>query len=99
MDKKLCFGLKRSPPTPIDHLVSICCDGKVQLPSSFNLKDKVKQVYDQLSINSCSANATANFFYHYPIMLIVALVDYTCTSVLDILIITELCLYKTMERH
>jgi len=59
--KKLFFGLKRSKPDDKDKLVSICQAEKIELPSSFSLKDKVKQVYDQLTLNSCSANAAANF--------------------------------------
>ena len=33
----------------------------IDLPSSFSLKEKVKQIYDQSCLNACSANATASF--------------------------------------
>lgn len=60
--KKFCFGLKKSKQDPHD---KVLCFGtmckQVDFPSSFTLKDRVKQVYDQLTLNSCSANATASF--------------------------------------
>ena len=59
--KKFFFGLKRSKPDDKDKRVSICYDTKIDLPSSFSLKDKAKQVYHQLTSNSCSSNAAANF--------------------------------------
>ena len=59
-DKKFCFGLKKSKVDPTDHIVSFNYE-KIEFPSKFSLKDRVKQVYDQLNLNSCSANATANF--------------------------------------
>ena len=59
-DKKFCFGLKKSKTSPTDHIVSFNYE-KIDFPSKFSLKDRVKQVYDQLNLNSCSANATANF--------------------------------------
>ena len=58
--KKFTFGLKKSKPEPIDNVVSFNYE-KVDMPSQFSLKDRVKQVYDQLSLNACSANAAANF--------------------------------------
>ncbi len=58
--KKFCFGLKKSTTDPNNKLVSFSYE-KIDMPIKFNLKDKVKQVYDQLNLNSCSANATANF--------------------------------------
>lgn len=61
--KKLYFGLKKSAPTPVDRLVRICQEEKIELPSKFSLRDKVKQVYDQLNLSSCSANAAANFLF------------------------------------
>ena len=57
--KKLCFGLKKSPATEHDHVVGFNYE-KVDVPAKFSLKDRVKQVYDQGEMNSCSANATAN---------------------------------------
>ena len=59
-EKKLFFGLKRSKPEPVDRLLCMCHD-KVDLPGKFSLTDKVKQVYDQLNLSSCRANAAANF--------------------------------------
>ena len=59
-DKKFCFGLKKSKTDPTDHIVSFNYE-KIEFPSKFSLKDRVKQVYDQLNLNSCSANATASF--------------------------------------
>ena len=59
-DKKFCFGLKKSKIDPTDHIVSFNYE-KIDFSSKFSLKDRVKQVYDQLNLNSCSANATANF--------------------------------------
>ena len=35
----------------------------IDLPSSYTLKDNVKQVYDQKACNACSANAAANFLF------------------------------------
>lgn len=60
-DKRLFFGLKRSKEDPNERKLSLQPCEKLDLPSQYSLKDKVKQVYDQLSMNSCSANATANF--------------------------------------
>jgi len=60
MSKKLYFGLKKSKVEPLDKLVSFNYE-KVDMPIKFNLKDQVKQIYDQGNINSCSANAAANF--------------------------------------
>ena len=60
--KKLTFGLKKSKSEPQDKLVCFFTQCKqVDFPAKFSLKDRVKQVYDQLSLNSCSANAAANF--------------------------------------
>jgi len=60
--KNLCFGLKKSKPEPHDKIVCFFTQCKqVDFPEKFSLKDRVKQVYDQLSLNACSANATANF--------------------------------------
>ena len=58
-NKKLCFGLKKSKAEPIDHVVSFNYE-KVDMPVKFNLKDRVKQIYDQKNMNACSANATAS---------------------------------------
>ena len=60
-NKKLFFGLKRSTVDPIERKLSMPQCDIIDLPSSFNLKDKVKQVYDQKACNACSANAAANF--------------------------------------
>ena len=60
-EKRLFFGLKRSKIDPKQRKVSIAPCVEVGLPSQYSLKDKVKQVYDQLARNSCSANAAANF--------------------------------------
>ena len=58
-NKKLCFGLKKSKAEPIDHVVSFNYE-KVDMPIKFNLKDRVKQIYDQKNMNACSANAIAS---------------------------------------
>ena len=59
-NKSLKFGLRKSSG---DELVNKVCFAyeKIDFPTKFSLKDRVKQVYDQSSINSCSANACANF--------------------------------------
>ena len=57
--KKLCFGLQKSKLEPHDHVVSFNYE-KIDMPINFNLKDRVKQVYDQKNLNACSANATAS---------------------------------------
>ena len=57
--KKLCFGLKKSKLEPHDHVVSFNYE-KIDMSTKFNLKDRVKQVYDQKNLNACSANATAS---------------------------------------
>ena len=60
--KKLCFGLKKSKLEPHDKILCFSTQCKqVDFPTSFTLKDRVKQVYDQLSLNSCSANAFSSF--------------------------------------
>ena len=51
-EKKLFFGLKRSKPEPVDRLLCMSHD-KVDLPDKFSLRDKLKQVYDQLNLSSC----------------------------------------------
>ncbi len=58
--KNLCFGLKKSTQSSVDKLVSFNYNN-VDFPISFSLRDKVKQVYNQSNINSCSPNAAANF--------------------------------------
>ena len=60
-NKKLFFGLKRSKVDPAERKLSMPQCNTIDLPSSFSLKDKVKQVYDQKACNACSANATASF--------------------------------------
>ena len=60
-NKKLFFGLKRSTVDPIERKLSMQQCDQINLPFSFSLKEKVKQVYNQMSMNSCSANAAANF--------------------------------------
>ena len=60
-NKKLFFGLKRSIVDPKERKLSMQQCDQINLPSSFSLKSKVKQVYNQMSMNSCSANAAANF--------------------------------------
>ena len=60
-DKRLFFGLKRSKIDPKERKLSIGPNADIDLPNQYSLKDKVKQVYDQLAVNSCSANAAANF--------------------------------------
>ena len=72
-EKKLFFGLKRSKPEPVEKLLCMSHD-KVDLPDKFSLRDKVKQVYDQLSLSSCSAN-----FCYSLIKLIVILAVCSCT--------------------
>ena len=81
--KKLCFGLKKSTPSPIDHLVSFNYD-KIDFPISFSLRENVKQIYDQSNINSCSANATASFLsLSNKVDNISRLYLYFCTRMLD----------------
>ena len=58
---KLFFGLKRSKVDPAERKLSMPQCEKIDLPSCFSLKDKVKTVFDQSCLNSCSANAAANF--------------------------------------
>ena len=60
-NKKLFFGLKRSIVDPKERKLSMPQCDRIDLPSSYSLKEKVKQVYNQMSMNSCSANAAANF--------------------------------------
>ena len=60
-NRKLFFGLKRSKEDPKERKPSMQQCDKIDLPSCFSLKDKIKQVYDQKCLNSCSANAAANF--------------------------------------
>ena len=50
--KKLCFGLKKSNVEPHDHIVGFNYE-KINMPSKFNLKDNVKQVYDKKNMNAC----------------------------------------------
>ena len=60
--KKLTFGLKKFKPDPHDKILCFKTQcTQVDFPTSFTLKDRVKQVYDQMTLNSCSANAAANF--------------------------------------
>ena len=60
-NKKLFFGLKRSKEDPKERKLSMPQCDIIDLPSSFSLKEKVKQIYDQSCLNACSANATASF--------------------------------------
>ena len=60
-NKKLFFGLKRSKVDPKERKLSLQPYEKVDLPTKFSLKNKVKKVFDQSSSNSCSANAASNF--------------------------------------
>ena len=60
-NRKLFFGLKRSKVDPAERKLSMPQCDKIDLPSSYSLKEKVKQVYDQSCLNACSANAAANF--------------------------------------
>ena len=60
-DRKMFFGLKKSKVEPHDRIVSISCEClNIDFPIKFSLKDKVQNVYDQLNMNSCSANAAVN---------------------------------------
>ena len=60
--KNLRFGLKKSKQDPHDKILCFSTQCKqVDFPTSFTLKDRVKIVYDQMKLNSCSANATASF--------------------------------------
>ena len=60
--KKLTFGLKKSKSEPHDKILCFSTQCKqVDFPERFSLKDRVKEVYDQLSLNACSANAAASF--------------------------------------
>ena len=55
------FGLKKSKIEEHDRIVSVSCEClNIDFPIKFSLKDKVKHVYDQLSLSSCSANAAVN---------------------------------------
>ena len=59
MIKDLKFGLKLDKYDEHDY----CLDIKyhhVDLPKSFNMKDQVKNIFDQGDINSCSANSIPN---------------------------------------
>ena len=58
-NKVLRFGLKKSKLESHEHMVSFNYD-KVDFPIKFNLKYRVKQVYDHKNLNTCSANATAS---------------------------------------
>ena len=60
-NKKLFFGLKRSKVDPKERKLSLPQCERIDLPSCFSLKDKVKTVFDQSSLNPCSANAAAKF--------------------------------------
>ena len=60
-NRKLFFGLKRSKEDPKERKLSMQQCDKIYLPSSYGLESKVKQVYNQMSMNSCSANAAAIF--------------------------------------
>ena len=60
-NKKLFFGLKRSKVDPKERKLSLPQCERIDLPSCFSLKDKVKTVFDQSCLNSCSANAAAIF--------------------------------------
>jgi len=59
-NKSFKFGLRKSSVDQNLHKVSFTYE-KIDFPTKFSLKDRVKQVYDQKSINSCSSNACANF--------------------------------------
>ena len=50
--KVLRFGLKKSKVEQHEHMVSFTLD-KVDMPIKFNLKNSVKQVYDQKHLNAC----------------------------------------------
>ena len=50
-NKKLLFGLKRSTVDPIERKLSMPQCEKIDLPSCFSLKDKVKTVFDQSCLN------------------------------------------------
>ena len=63
-NKKLFFGLKRSKVDPKERKLSLPQCERIDLPSCFSLKDKVKTVFDQSCLNSCSVNAAANFFHY-----------------------------------
>ena len=60
-NRKLFFGLKRSKVDPKERKLSLPQCERIDLPSCFSLKDKVKTVFYQSSLNSCNANAAANF--------------------------------------
>ena len=60
-NRKLFFGLKRSKEDPKERKLSMQQCDKIDLPSCFSLKDKVKTVFEQSCLNACSANATASF--------------------------------------
>ena len=60
-DKKLKFGLKRSAPDDRDNVFSFFEYEKVPLPLRFSLSDtKEIKVFNQMNLNSCSANSVAN---------------------------------------
>ena len=58
-EKKLFFGLKKSPVDTHEKILSFTYE-KVQLPTKFSLRDQVKYIFDQGHMNSCSANAVSN---------------------------------------
>ena len=60
-NRKFFFGLRRSKEDPKERKLSLPQCEKIDLPSCFSLQDEVKTVFDQSSLNSCSANAAANF--------------------------------------
>ena len=60
-NRKLFFGLKRSKEDPKERKLSLPQCERIDLPSCFSLKDEVKAVFDQSSLNSCTANAAAKF--------------------------------------
>ena len=82
-DKVLRFGLKKSKVEPHEHMVSFNYD-KVDFPIKFNLKDRVKQVYDQKNLNACSANAAASLISMSKADIYISrLYIYFCTRWLD----------------
>ena len=53
-NKKLFFGLKRSKVDPKERKLSLPQCERIDLPSCFSLKDKVKTVFDLEHVNETS---------------------------------------------
>ena len=84
MSKKIYkFGLKKSEQEPIERLLCFNHQQSIDIPVKFNLKDKVKQIYDQSDINACSSCATASLLSIIDNISVSRLYLYFCTRWLD----------------